>query len=208
MNLIDKLHWRYATKRMNGQKVPKEKLEAILEAIRLSASSLGLQPYTVLIIEDEAVRQQLKAVAYNQPQIMESSHLLVFAAWSNVTEGQVDAYMQQISDERGVPLESLAGFKNNFAGIIARSADENFNWAARQAYIALGSGLVAAAVEGIDATPMEGFDNAGFDKVLNLEEKGLKSVVLLALGYRDEANDYLVNAKKIRRKKEHFFVEI
>jgi nitroreductase / dihydropteridine reductase len=208
MTLIQKLNWRYATKHMTGEVVPAEKLNNILEAIRLSASSMGLQPYKVLVISDVATREELKPAAYNQPQILEASHLLVFAVWDNINQAQIDTYMNLIASERGIPVDALAGFKANIEGVTNRSAEENVNWAARQAYIALGTGLVAAAEEGVDATPMEGFNPVAFDEILGLKEKGLRSVVMLALGYRNVENDHLVNAKKVRRAKEDFFVEI
>jgi nitroreductase/dihydropteridine reductase len=205
MELIQKLNWRYATKRMNGQQVPQAKLDNILEAIRLSASSAGLQPYKVIVVADPETKEKLKVVANNQPQITEASHVLVFAAWNKVTDENVGAYLNQIATERNIPIESLDGFKGMFAGIIAQTPDQNFTWTSRQTYIALGTGLVAAAFEEVDATPMEGFNNAGMDELLGLKEKGLSSVSIMTLGYRDAENDYLVNAKKIRKSKEDLF---
>jgi len=205
MELIQKLNWRYATKRMNGQEVPQEKLDRILEAIRLSASSAGLQPYKVIVVKNPAVKETLKVAANNQPQITEASHVVIFAAWTKVTEEKVDAYLNQIATERNMTMESLAGFKAMFTGIIAKSAEENFTWTSRQTYIALGTGLVAAAFEEVDATPMEGFNNEAVDEILGLKEKGLSSVSIMTLGYRDTENDYLVNAKKIRKSKEDLF---
>lgn len=209
MSLINALNWRYATKRMNGQKVPAEKAEAILEAIRLSASSMGLQPYTILVVEDEALRAQIQQVAYGQPQIVEASHLLVFAAWDNISEAQVDAYINQIAAERGVAPQQLAGLRDMLMGPVTRNTPEqNYQWAARQAYIAFGTAIAAAALEQVDATPMEGFDAAALDELLNLKEKGLRSVTLLPLGYRDAENDSLASAKKIRREKDKLFLQV
>ncbi|GGK81677.1 NAD(P)H-dependent oxidoreductase [Rufibacter glacialis] len=209
MELLQDLNWRYATKRMTGEKIPQEKVEAILEAIRLSASSMGFQPYSVVVVEDPEVRRQIQAKAANQPQVVESSHLLIFAAWDSLSEEQVATYMNQIAAERGVPLESLAGFSSSINGLIkSRTPEENFNWAARQAYIALGTGLVAASAAKVDSTPMEGFNPAALDELLGLREKGLRSVALLALGYRDAANDVLATAKKVRRPAEEFFLTI
>lgn len=200
MKLIDNLNWRYAVKRMTGQKVPQQQLDYILEAIRLSASSVGLQPYKIIVVEDDTVRKQMLPAANNQPQITEASHLLVFAAYDNITADHIDDYMNLQSSVKKVPLESLAGFRAMLTNNIAsRSAEANFNWAARQAYIALGTALIAAAEEKIDATPMEGFNPAVVDEILDLPALGLKSVAILALGYRDEANDYLVNAPKVRK---------
>jgi nitroreductase len=209
MDLIQALNWRYAAKRMNGQKVPQEKIENILEATRLAPSSMGLQPYTVLVIEDEDLRKQIQKVANNQPQIVEGSHLLVFAAWDNITELQINEYINNTAETRGVTLDSLSGFKNALLGIANRNTPEqNFQWSARQAYIAFGTAIAAAATEKVDATPMEGFNAAALDELLNLKEKGLRSVTLLPLGYRDTENDWLANQKKVRREKEEFFLHL
>jgi len=209
MSLIKALNWRYAVKRMNGQKVPTEKIDNILEATRLSASSMGLQPYTILVVEDEGLRKQIQAVAYNQPQIAEASHLLIFAAWDNISLEQVDDYIRQIAQERGVDPASLDGFRSSLAGVVARNTQEqNYQWAARQAYIAFGTAIAAAATEQVDATPMEGFDAAALDTLLHLKEKGLRSVTLLPLGYRDADQDWLASQKKVRRGKDKLFLQV
>lgn len=209
MKLIDALNWRYAAKRMNGEKVPTEKLDAILEATRLSASSMGLQPYTLLVVESEALKKQIQPAAYNQPQIVEASHLLVFAAWEDVTEEHVNDYIANIVQTRGVTLESLEGFKASLMGIVnGRTPEQKHEWAARQAYIAFGTAITAAAVEQVDATPMEGFNPAAVDAILGLGEKGLRSVTILALGYRDTDKDYLVDAKKVRRSKDELILKV
>ncbi len=209
MNLIQALNWRYATKRMNGNKVPQEKINTILEATHLSASSFGLQPYTILVIEDTELRQQIQKVAYNQPQIVEASHLLVFAAWANITEEQVTAYINHVAAEREVNPEVLTDFKTTLTATITHNTPEqNFEWAARQTYIAFGTAIAAAATEQVDATPMEGFNAPALDELLHLKEKGLRSVTLLALGFRDETTDWLITQKKVRRKADELFVKI
>jgi len=209
MSLIEDLNWRYATKRMNGQKVPQEKLDYILEAIRLAPTSYGLQPFSVLVIENEEFRKQIQPIAYNQPQILEASYLLIFAAWNDVTDAHIAAYMSNVAQTRGIPVETLQGFHNTIAGMTERlDQEQRFNWAARQAYIAFGTGLAAAAEQKVDATPMEGFDPLGMDTLLGLKEKGLRSVTIMSLGYRDEANDQLAHAKKVRRAKEELFVKL
>jgi len=209
MKLIDALHWRYAVKRMNGKKLPETKLNAILDATRLSASSMGLQPYTILVVESDELKKRIHPVAYNQPQILESSHLLIFTAWENVSEKDVQDYLDNIVQTRGVTHESLEQFKGAMLNFInGRSQEEKYQWSARQAYIALGTALTAAAVEEVDATPMEGFDATAVDEILGLKEKGLRSVSILALGYRDAENDFLVNAPKVRRNKEELFLEV
>jgi nitroreductase/dihydropteridine reductase len=208
MNLVEQLNWRYAAKRMTGDKVPADSLNRILEAIRLSASSFGLQPYSVIVVEAQEIRKKLQPVAYNQPQIAEASHLLVFAAWDAITEERIGGYINDIATTRGVTPESLSGFRERMAGLLTRSAEQNFNWSARQVYIALGTGLAAAALEQVDATPMEGFQPEGFDEILGLKEKGLKSVTLLALGYRDAKHDPIAALKKVRRPKEELFIHV
>ncbi|GGB90185.1 NAD(P)H-dependent oxidoreductase [Dyadobacter sediminis] len=208
-DLIEKLNWRYATKRMNGTAVPQEKLDTILEAIKLSPSSVGLQPYTILVIEDKETKEKIHTIANNQPQILESSALLVFAAWEKITANDITEYMNLIATTRGISVESLAGFQSSIqGGILSRSEDVNFQWAARQAYIALGHALVAAATENVDATPMEGFNAEQLDELLGLREKGLRSVVIVTLGYRDEEKDPLVRAKKVRRPHDELFIRI
>ena len=206
MSLIDKLNWRYATKRMNGTKVPQEKVDRILEAIRLAPTSFGLQGFKVIVIENEALREQIFNGACQQPQIKEASHVLVFAANKKVSQELVDEYIQNIATTRNMPLEALDGFKGMFAGIVAGDEQQNFGWTARQTYIALGVGLVAAAEEEIDATPMEGFSAEAMDSILGLAEQNLSTVSVLTLGYRDAANDYLSAAPKVRKSKEDLFI--
>lgn len=205
MNLIDKLNWRYATKRMNGTKVPQEKVDNILEAIRLAPTSFGLQPFKVIVIEDTALREKIYNDACHQPQIKEGSHVLVFAANKKVTAEQVDDYMNNIAATREIPIETLNGFRAAFDGIVAGTSEQNFVWTARQAYIAFATGIVAASLEDVDATPMEGFSTDAIDKVLGLAEQNLGSTTILTLGYRDEVNDQLANAPKVRKSKNSLF---
>jgi nitroreductase len=208
-NFLEAFEWRYATKKMNGQEIPEEKLNDILEAIRLSPSSLGFTPYTILVIKDKETREKLLPHCYNQSQITASSAVIVFAAWKNFNTEQVDSYMKEIAETRNVPLESLDGFAANIKGKINNSTPTDLEiWAAKQTYIALGFGMAAAALSAVDATPMEGFNPAGVNEILGLEEKGMTASCILALGYRDEANDFLATAKKVRRKKEDLFVHI
>jgi nitroreductase/dihydropteridine reductase len=208
-NLIEDLNWRYAAKRMNGQTIPQEKLDTILEVIKLSPSSVGLQPYNIVVISDQDTKDRIFKEAAPQQQIPEASHLLVFAAWEKITAQQITDYMNLIATTRGISVESLSKFQESVTGgILSRSEEVNFNWAARQAYIALGHALVAAATEHVDATPMEGFNNAKLDEILGLTEKGLKSVVIMTLGYRDSENDVLSNAKKVRRSHEELFISL
>ncbi len=203
MNVIQNLKWRYATKAMNGQAVPQEKVDYILEAIQLTASSSGLQPYEVLVITDPEVKQKLRAVAWDQSQVTDASHVLVFAAWDQYTEERINKVFERSNKERGLPNSATDAYRTRLIGMMgAKSAEENFHHAAKQAYIALGSALVAAAEQKVDSTPMEGFDNAAVDEILGLAEKGLRSVIVLPLGYRDETKDWLVNMRKVRTPKE------
>lgn len=208
MELINALNWRYAAKHMNGLPVPAEKLNNILEATRLSASSMGLQPYKILVVEEEDMRKKIREVAYNQAPITEGSHLLIFAAYDNITEENVQQYINHISAVRGVPVDTLAGFKASMMRLVGRPEEQNHQWAARQTYIAFGTAIAAAAEERVDATPMEGFDPEALDKLLHLKEQGLRSVTLLALGYRDTEKDKLANAQKVRKEADELFVKV
>ena len=208
MKIIEALKWRYATKRMNGNSIPKAKLETILKAISLAPSSFGLQPYSIIVVQDPDILEKIKPISSMQPQITEASAVLVFAAWDTLTQERIDNYITLISKVREVTQESLLPMKRVIESQLAKTEEQNFNWNAKQAYIALGIALVAAAEENIDSTPMEGFDPEKLDEVLHLKEKGLKSVVLLALGYRDEKTDYLINLKKVRREAAKLFTTL
>jgi nitroreductase len=208
MSITTALHWRYATKRMNGTKIPKEKLDTILDAISLAPTSFGLQPYSILVIENASILEKIKPIAMNQPQITEASALLVFAVWDTLTIEKIEEYIQLIADERNVTVESLKNMQDVIASVLKNSDSDNFIWNSKQAYIALGFALVAAAELEIDSTPMEGFDKSQLDVLLNLKEKGLRSSVIMTLGYRDAKNDYLANLKKVRREKEKLFIKI
>ena len=208
MSLLDALKWLYAVKRMNGNKIPEAKLNTILEATKLAPSSFGLTPYNIIVIEDEETRKKLQPHFYNQPQVGESSALVIFATWNSITEKEVAAYMQEIADERGVPVENLKDFAGYINGSIKNLTAEQLQiWAAKQTYIALGFTLVAAASEEVDATPMEGFMPDAVDEALGLKELGLHSAVAVTLGYRDAANDYLSGAKKVRRATEKLIIK-
>ena len=209
MSIIDSLSWRYAVKRMNGNKVSQDKLDTLLDAITLSASGFGLQPYQILMVEDAELKAKIQPIAYGQPQIVESSHLLIFAAWNEVTEAQIDAYMDLIAETRGMSLSDLGDFKGAIAGSMKyKSKEQQAQWADRQVYLAMGTALAAAGELQIDTTPMEGFIPAKLDELLGLEAKGLHSVLILAIGERDEATDYMVNVKKVRTPKSELFVQL
>jgi nitroreductase len=207
MSLLDSLKWRYAVKRMNGNKIPEATMNTILEATKLAPSSFGLTPYNIIVIEDEETRKKLQPHFYNQPQVGESSALVIFATWNSITDKEVAEFMQEIAEERGVPVESLNDFASYINGSIKNLTAEQLQiWAAKQTYIALGFTLVAAASEEIDATPMEGFKPDAVDEALGLKALGLHSAVAVTLGYRDAANDYLSGAKKVRRASEKLII--
>ncbi len=208
MPYLENLEWRYATKRMNGQQIPKEKLDRILKAIRLTPTSIGLMPFTVLVIEAQEVKKKLLSAANNQPQIIECSALLVFAHWSPIDETKVQEHIELVKVQRNMTEEAAANFKQRTSGILKRSPEDLATWAAKQAYIALGFGLMAAALEKVDATPMEGFKPDEVDAILGLKEKGLRSVLLMPIGYRDEANDNLLKLKKVRRSEQDLFLRL
>jgi nitroreductase / dihydropteridine reductase len=205
MSLIQDLNWRYATKAMNGETVSAEKLNAILDAINLSASSYGLQPYTILVVGNDATKQALQAAAYGQPQVGSSSHVLVFCVPTKLSAEDAKTFIANVAATRGIPLEALAGYEGMIAGTINGMNDaQQQTWAAKQAYLALGTALIAAAEKHVDACPMEGFDTAKFDEILGLVAKGLKSVVILPIGYRS-ADDTTANYKKVRKAKADLF---
>lgn len=202
MSLHDRLNWRYATKKMDpARKVPEEKVARILDAIRLAPTSSGLQPFEVLVVTNPDLRAQIRAAAWDQAQITDGSHLLVFAAWDNYTEARIDAVVADIVAQRGAAAEAaVKGYYDQLkSSYLPRSAEENFQHAARQAYIAFGLGVTAAAFEEVDATPMEGFDPAKVDEILGLRARGLRSVTLLPLGYRAAEGDWLQGQAKVRR---------
>ncbi len=207
MELLKSLEWRYATKKMNGEKVPQDKLDRILEATRLAPSSYGLTPYNVIVVEDQKLKEELQGAAYGQTQLVDSSAVLVFATWDDVTEEAVDIYINETARQRGIGSEMLGEFSGMIKGTIANMTQEHkVTWAQRQAYIGLGFALTAAATEEVDSTPMEGFNPVAVDNILGLNELGLKSVALLPLGYRDTENDYLASMKKVRWDNDKFFI--
>ena len=201
--LNEQLNWRYATKKMDPTRtVAHEKIEAIIEAIRMSPTSSGTQPFELIVVTNKNIREEICKAASNQTPIIDGSHLLVFAAWDNYTEARIDEVADLNVKLRGdLPLigQYYGNLKSNY---IPRDAEINYAHAARQAYIALGIAMVAAAEQEVDCTPMEGFSPAAVDEILGLKERGLRSVVLLPLGYRDEEGDWLLNMAKVRKSRE------
>lgn len=203
MELLDKLNWRYAAKAMNGEKVAQEKIDNIIEAISLSPTSSGLQPFEVIVITNQELKEKIRPISWNQSVITDCSHLLVFAAWDTYTADRINKMFDLTNTIRGFKNEGWENYRQMLLNSYPqKDAEVNFNHAAKQAYIAFSQAIAAAAFEGVDSTPLEGFDADALDEILNLKEKGLRSCVMLPLGYRDAENDWLVNLKKVRKSKE------
>ena len=209
MELLDKLNWRYATKAMNGQKIPQEKIDNIIEAISLAPTSSGLQPFEVYVITNQELKDKIKPIAWNQSVVSDCSHLLVFAAWDTYTVERINKMFDLVNEVRGFKNQGWENYRQMLLkGYPPRDPEINFNHAAKQAYIAFSLAITAAAFVQVDATPMEGFDANALDEILNLKEKGLRSCVLLPLGYRDTENDWLVNLKKVRKSRVDLITEV
>ena len=208
--LLDKMQWRYAAKKMDATKaVSQDKVNRIIEAARLAPTSSGLQPFEVIVVTNKDIRTKIQAVANNQAQITEGSHLLVFAAWDTYTADRINHMFDLTNAERGGTNEGWENYRQMLLkSYPARDAQVNFEHAARQTYIGLGAALIAAAFEEVDSTPMEGFDPKSVDDILGLGAKGLRSVALLPLGYRAKGQDWLENLKKIRRPVSEFVTEV
>jgi nitroreductase len=208
--LLDKMQWRYAAKKMDATKaVSQDKVNRIIEAARLAPTSSGLQPFEVIVVTNKDIRVQIQAVANNQAQVTEGSHLLVFAAWDTYTADRINHHFDLTNTERGGTNEGWENYRQMLLkSYPSRDAQVNFEHAARQAYIGLGASLIAAAFEEVDSTPMEGFVPKSVDDILDLGAKGLRSVALLPLGYRAKGQDWLENLKKIRRPVSEFVTEV
>lgn len=193
------LEWRYATKKYNAtKKISTQDWQTLTDSLTLAPSSYGLQPWKFLVIENPEVREKLKAVSWNQTQITDASHLVVFLARDTVNVDYVQKFINRVAEVRGLPLEALDGYKNMMIENIAKAPEEQTRqWAKRQTYIAMGFLLETAALLKVDATPMEGLDPQAYDKILGLEGSGWKTTVVTALGYR-HAEDTTQNFKKVR----------
>jgi nitroreductase len=209
MELINKLNWRYAAKAMNRQVIPQAKIDNIIEAISLAPTSSGLQPFEVFVVTNQGIKDQIRPVAWNQSVVSDCSHLLVFAAWDHYTEDRINTMFDLVNEVRGMKNEGWENYRQMLLKAYPpRDPEINFNHAAKQAYIAFSQAIAAAAFEEVDATPMEGFQASAVDEILDLRAKGLRSCVMLPLGYRDAENDWLVNLKKVRKPKEDLITEV
>lgn len=208
-NILEHRTWRYATKKFDAsKKISHQDLETLLEATRLSASSYGLQPYHVFVITDPEIREKLKPVSWNQTQITDASHLIVFAHATDFGEELVDDFIANLSDTRNIPMDGLNGYaemmKSNLLGL---PTDVKASWAGKQVYIALGNALQAAAELQIDTCPMEGFQPEEYNRILGLTDKNLNAAVVLAVGYRSQ-EDETQHLPKVRKSKEELFTHI
>lgn len=209
MELIDALNWRYATKKMNGEIVAEEHVEKIIEAAYLAPTSSGLQPFEIIAISNKELREKIQPIAFGQSQIVDGSHVLVFASWDQYTDERIDAIFDHMNNERNLPLNNTDEYKAGLkAQLFAKSKEEQAAHTGKQSYIGFGMAIAAAALLKVDATPMEGFNNEELDELLGLKEKGLKSQTILTLGYRANEGDWLQGMKKVRQPKDKFLTEI
>ncbi len=210
MSLIEAFNWRYATKKFDSTKVVDNQIvENIVEAARLAPTSSGLQPFQVFVITNQELKEKIVPISYGQEMAAQCSHLLVFAVWDNYTDERIDKIYKYTTEERNMPADRYDAYKQRLKdGFAKRSAEQNFEHAARQTYIALGFAMAEAAVSKVDTVPMEGFIPNELDTLLSLKEKGLKSVFMLPLGYRDTENDWLARLKKVRHPKSEFVTYI
>lgn len=198
MDLLDALNWRYAVRRFAQTRIDEEELQELLIATRMSASSYGLQPYRLIVVESGEMRRNLLPHSMGQVKVVECSHLIVFAAQVDVGEQTVDRYIERFAEVRGVPLDKLQRMSANIKAALAnKTRQQKLEWAHRQAFIALGNLLTSAAILGIDTCPMEGFEPEGYDRVLGLAERGLTTSVICAVGQR-HAEDDSAHLKKVR----------
>ncbi len=210
MSLLADLQWRHAVKAYDPtQKVSRENIDKIVEAARLAPTSSGLQPFKVIVVENQEVKEKLSAVAFNPECMRECSHVIIFAAWDRYTSERIDHVYDHTTDERGLPRGRFSSYTDKIKSIyLEQQAEENFAHTARQTYIALGLALAQAAELKVDTTPVEGFDNSVVDEVLQLREKGLRSVSLMYVGVADSSRDWLATMKKVRVPKDEFVIEI
>ena len=209
MALLDDLKWRYATKKYDpAKKVAQADVDKIIEAARLAPTSSGLQQFRVIEITNQELKDKIVPIARDQKIVADCSHLLVFVAWDKYTDERIDGQFNYITDERDLPRGRMSSYTDQLKKKYLNQTDEeNFVHTARQAYIGFGLAIAQAAELKVDCTPMEGFNNEKLDELLDLRSKGLRSVLLLPLGYRDAENDWLVNMKKVRKSKEEFVIK-
>lgn len=209
MLLIENLKWRHAVKAYDPtQKVSKENIDKILEAARLAPTSSGLQPFKIIVIENQEIKDKLALGALNPECMREASHIIIFAAWDRYTIERIDHVYDYTTDQRGLPRGRFSSYTDKLKAIyLNQPAEENFAHAARQTYIALGLALAQAAELKVDSTPVEGFDNELVDEVLKLKDFGLRSVSLMYIGVADKERDWIAPMKKVRLPKNELVME-
>ncbi|MEZ7884632.1 MAG: NAD(P)H-dependent oxidoreductase [Bacteroidales bacterium] len=209
MSLIDNLKWRYATKKFDtSKKVSEKDIEFLKDAVNLSASSYGLQPYKVLLIKDEKIREKLREASWGQPQITDSTVIFLFCNYNDVDEKVIDNYIALKSDIQNIPIEQLKGYGDFMKQAIGSvPPEQRAIWASKQTYIGLGTLLAAAAELKVDACPMEGFDKDAYNSILGLKEMGLSASVIATIGYRSE-EDETSKMKKVRKSNDDMFINI
>lgn len=202
MNIIERLNWRYATKRMTGEKISEKDLNTILEAIRLTPTAYGLQPFKVIVTENKELLDEIYEKSCPQVVIKQASHLLIFKANKKLDEEYMECYLDELKRARNESNEYIDDYRSKIRKVIENPVINEFSWMIRQTYIALGFALNAAAQLGIDSTPIEGFDVQAMNELLGLDTDAEEAVVLLTLGYRNIAEDYLINKPKVRKSME------
>lgn len=209
MNILDALKWRYATKQFDNNKfISEEKLRIILEAFNLTATSYGLQPIKLLVIEDKKLQKDLVQYSMNQEQVAQASQLLVFCINTTIDKGYIESYFSKVKDIRKTPDSILDPFKNFLIEDFGnKSKNDIAIWATKQAYLAMGNLLTVCAVENVDACPMEGFSAKDYDAILKLKDKGLSSVLVMPIGYRSK-DDFMSKLKKVRKNLEQSVLRI
>jgi nitroreductase len=206
---LENQNWRYATKKFDSsKKISSEDLDILKEAMRLSSSSYGLQPYKIIIVENPELRAKIQPASWGQAQVVDASHLIVFANQTDVTNDHIDGYLSNVAQTRNIPEVALAGYGNFMkGGIGAKSIEEKENWTSKQTYLALANLLNAAAELKIDVTPMEGFVPDQVNEILGLSSLGLNAALLAPIGYRSE-NDETQHQKKVRKSNEELFITL
>ena len=206
---IESQNWRYATKKFDAtKKISSKDLDILKEAIRLTSSSYGLQPYQIIIVENPEIRKKLQPASWGQTQITDASHLIVFANYTKIDNNDIDAYFKNICETRNMPIDPLLGYKEFMTGAISRKSNEEINiWNQKQTYLAMGNLLNAAADLKIDVCPMEGFDPIQYNEILGLNELSLNASLVATIGYRSEEDD-TQNYKKVRKSTEDLFITI
>lgn len=208
MSLIESLNWRYATKRMTGEKVSEDKVNQILESIRLAPSAYGLQPYNLLVIEDKDMLNKIYEEACPQIVIQQCSHLIVFKALRKIKEEVMEGYIEEMVRVRDTSEEENDKFREKIQKVMDNPDINKFSWTIRQAYLGLGYATFAAAQLRVDSTPIEGFNASKLNEVLGLDTNVEEAVVLMTLGYRDEKEDRTLAKAKVRQPAEKFICRI